>query len=62
MSKWKVTCNYINGEKYFRAYRLIDEQEVDHSGNREYSGSYTKNRAEAEAIAEKLNSQEIENG
>lgn len=39
-SKWKVTSNVINGEKMYAVYRLIDENKLDHSGNREYHGEY----------------------
>lgn len=60
MRKWKITCNYINGEKYFRAYRLINEKEVDHSGNREYAGNYTKSREEAQKVADLMNAREEE--
>ena len=58
MSRWKVTSNYIDGGKYFRAYRLINEKEVDHSGNREYAGDYTQSREEAQKVADLMNSQE----
>lgn len=55
MTKWKVSSNYINGKRYFRAYRLIDENEVDHSGNREYAGKYMENREDAQIFADCLN-------
>ena len=34
-SEWRVTCNYIGGERFYGVYRLRDRKEVDHSGNRE---------------------------
>ena len=60
MSKWKVTCNHIDGKKYYRAYRLINEKEVDHSGNREYAGDYTQSREEAQKVADLMNAREEE--
>ena len=35
-SEWRVTCNYIGGERFYDVYRLRDLDEIDHSGNREY--------------------------
>lgn len=35
-SEWRVTCNYIGGERFYGVYRLRDLDEIDHSGNREY--------------------------
>ncbi len=54
---WKVTTNIVCGEYLYRVYRLLDANEVDHSGNREYSGEYTKDKAAAQALADKLNAQ-----
>lgn len=34
-SEWRVTCNYIGGERFYGVYRLRDRKAVDHSGNRE---------------------------
>ena len=48
---WSVTFNPMVG---YRVYRLRDITQVDHSGNREYFGGYTENKAEAEDIARKL--------
>lgn len=53
--KWKVTSNYINDQKLYAVYRLINVEEVDHSGNREMATDYMENRQEAESIAENLN-------
>lgn len=57
-SEWRVTSNFIGGEKMYAAYRLKDVNEVDHSGNREYEGGWTSNREEAAMVAEKLNKTE----
>lgn len=56
--KWKVTSNYIGGEKMFAVYRLRDISEIDHSGNREYATDYTNDRENAEAIADMMNREE----
>ena len=59
-SEWRVTLNSIDGQSFYRVYRLRDISEVDHSGNREYSGGYTPDRQEAAAHAEEMNKGEIE--
>ena len=43
------------GERLYIVYRLRNEQEIDHSGNREYGSDYMKDKAEAQKIADKLN-------
>lgn len=53
--KWDVTSNLICGEIMYGVVRVIDVDAVDHSGNREYHGAYLGSRAEAEAIADRLN-------
>lgn len=55
MGKWKITTNYIDGKKLYGVYRIIDINEIDHSGNREEKGYYDS-REKAEEIAEELNS------
>jgi len=57
-SEWRVTSNTINGKKMYAVYRLRDINAVDHSGNREFAGSYIDNRAAAEVITKELNKQE----
>lgn len=59
-SKWKVTSNIINGKKMYGVYRLKDENEPDHSGNREYFGNYHEERETAEVTANMLNLQKTE--
>lgn len=54
-SEWKVTSNPINGNTMYAVYRLRDTSEVDHSGNREYAGSYISNREAAAIVAAELN-------
>lgn len=51
-SKWKVTSQYVGGEKIYQVYRLRDINAVDHSGNREYVPKFiTNDKKEAEAMA-----------
>lgn len=58
--KWKVTCNPTDSGNYLYAvYRLRDINEIDHSGNREYGSKYMASKEEAQAIADKLNSEEV---
>lgn len=54
MGRWKVSSNVIEDYKTYEVYRVINDKEVDHSGNREYAGFFN-NRAEALREAEKLN-------
>lgn len=42
----------------YQAYRIRDVDAVDHSGNREYAGEWTENKAEAQAVADRLNEEE----
>ena len=58
--KWKVTCNPTDGGDYLYAVcRLHDVNEIEHSGNREYGSGYMASKEEAQAIADKLNSEEV---
>lgn len=54
-SEWKVSSNLINDKKMFIAFRKLNVNAVDHSGNREYHGGYTESKEEAEEIAKGLN-------
>jgi len=56
-SEWKVSSNLIGDKKMYIAFRIRNTSEVDHSGNREYSGNYTEDRQEAAAIADRLNAE-----
>lgn len=55
-SEWRVTSNNINGKMMYAAYRLIDMNGVDHSGNREYAGKYIEDKQLVQAAANALNS------
>lgn len=54
-SEWRVTSNIIADEKMYQVYRIIDIEEVDHSGNRETHGGWTTDLEETKKIADKLN-------
>lgn len=54
-SKWKVTSNIIDGKKMYGVYRIKNENEPDHSGNREIYGNYHEDRETAEVLANMLN-------
>ena len=54
---WKVSMNPMLVDKPYQVYRLINKDEVDHSGNREYhhGGMAYADPARAEHIAKVLN-------
>lgn len=54
-SEWRVTSQYINGNKLYAVYRLCDVNGIDHSGNREYAMDYMHDIQEAKRLAETLN-------
>lgn len=54
-SEWRVTSNYIGGEKMYSVYRLIDISETDHSGNREFAGGWVVHKQAAIDLAAELN-------
>jgi hypothetical protein len=57
---WKVTSQVIGDRKKYAVYRLIDINEVDHSGNREFAGEYIDDRHIAESVATSLNQMDEE--
>ena len=58
MSKWKVSSNPVAGKIMYQVHRIKDANEVDHSGNREYAGELVEDKAEAQALAARLNKEE----
>lgn len=54
-SEWRVTSNTIDGKTFYGVYRLLDTEEIDHSGNREHQDLWSVDRESAEALAERLN-------
>lgn len=57
MSDWKVGVAYAGFEKLFQVYRLKDETEPDHSGNREIVGTFDI-QERAQEYADELNRRE----
>ena len=55
MSKWRVSSNTINGQKIYEVYKIIDDNEVDHSGNREKIGCTFKSYDLAQTVADQMN-------
>lgn len=63
-SEWFVASNPIDPAKglmMYQAQRIKDTSAVDHSGNREYAGSWYKDKADAQAVAEEMNEMEASN-
>ncbi len=54
-SEWKVTCDWLCGEKVYSVYRLLDTTEVDNSGNREYIRDFIPDEKIAQQLADSLN-------
>ena len=52
---WKVTSNSIGDKLMYGVCRIINPNEVEHSGNREMYGDYMDSREEAAAIVDRLN-------
>ena len=57
-SVWKVYTNIIDGVKQYIVGRQMDISQPLHSGNVEYHGGYTTDKAAAEALCITLNSNE----
>ena len=57
-SKWKVTSNPVGDRTLYGVFRIINTNEVDHSGNRELYHGYLESRQEAAALAASLNAAE----
>lgn len=54
-SKWKVSSQYINGEKMYIALRIRDISQPQHGGNVETKGEYSTDRTSVQALVDKLN-------
>lgn len=55
MKKWEVASIPCGGETYYQIYRKINENEPDHTGNREWGKDLFDTKEEAEKEAAKLN-------
>lgn len=59
--QWKVTSQVLGDTRKYAVCRVINTEEVEHNGNREYTDhGYMVDKEEALAIAEQLNSQEAQ--
>lgn len=54
-SKWKVSSQYIDGEKMYIALRVLDTSLPQHGGNVETSGEYSSNRDAVQDLVDQLN-------
>lgn len=55
MNEWKVSSNYIGGKDMYQVYRILDGNDVDHAGNREYKPGLFDSEDVAQRVAEALN-------
>ena len=55
--EWKVIRNPMVG---YIVARVKNTEEAVHSGNLEYYGEYSDNKAERQAVADELNAKETE--
>ncbi len=60
-SRWKVSSQYIGGEKMYIALRVRDISQPQHSGNVEIRGKYSVDRDSVQDLVDQLN-KEMENG
>lgn len=54
-SEWKVSSQYIGGEKMYVAMRILDTSQPQHGGNVETSGDYTADLDAVQVLVDKLN-------
>ncbi len=54
-SEWKVSSQTFGNLKIFQVYRIRNANEIDHSGNREYTEEVWTDRESAQAYADELN-------
>lgn len=58
---WKVTSQVLGDIRKYAVCRVININEVEHNGNREYTDhGYMVDKEEAVAIAHELNNQEAQ--
>lgn len=58
-SEWMVSSQHLDGKRQYIAYRMKDRTGVDHSGNREYYGRYSPDRAAVAELVRQLNAGEV---
>lgn len=54
-SEWKVSSQYIGGEKMYIALRICDISQPQHGGNVETRGKYTADRESVQNLVDELN-------
>lgn len=54
-SKWKVSSQYIGGEKMYIALRVLDTSQPQHGGNVETKGKYSTDRDAVQDLVNRLN-------
>ncbi len=54
-SEWKVSSQYIGGEKMYIALRVLDASQPQHGGNVETKGKYSTDRDSVQGLVDKLN-------
>lgn len=57
-SEWRISTNIVAGKEFYQVYRLLDVNEIDHSGNRETRGGLYESIRDAKALARRLNTEE----
>lgn len=57
IGKWKVIYNPVAG---YIVARVKDTGEIVHSGNLEFYGEYSDDKADRQAVADELNAREAE--
>lgn len=57
-SEWRISTNIVAGKEFYQVYRLLDVNEIDHSGNRETRGGLYDSIRDAKALARRLNTEE----
>lgn len=59
-SEWKVSSQYIGGEKMYAAMRILDTSQPMHGGNVEINGGYVANRDVVQDLVDRLNKEKEE--
>lgn len=57
-SEWKVSNQYIGGEKMFIALRILDTSQPQHGGNVETKGEYSTDLDSVQKLVDELNRRE----
>lgn len=55
ISEWKVSNQYIGGERMYIAMRILDISQPQHGGNVETRGEYSTDRDAVQALVDMLN-------